>query len=468
MPTPSTRPGCRPRRRSPRSTPPATGATTRARWTSSPATTTSTPPGLELLDDRGRPRPRRRRDWPAPPPRRPHRRHASFTELPAGLPPRSCAPGQRGHRATPPTAFEKAVALQEWFRRERRLHLRRPASPPATAPTTWSRFLTDGHGGRTGYCEQFAAAMAVMARALGIPARVAVGFLQPEQIGADTWEYSAHDLHAWPELYFAGRRLGALRAHPGAAARQRCPAYTRSDLPGGRRPEQPDRQRRPASEPTAPRAASAPSTDPGRGRAADERRRGSGFPWLRCSARLGGLVAARRPAGACCPLALRRRRRERRLAGRRRGGLGGAARHRGRPAARPGPSRPLTPRDPRRLVARLLRRPPSDRRAPRSAARTAPDVAPRGGGRALDRIVRRPRALALLPRPTTAPAERRCGPRTPRRASHALPAGAAAAPGAGPSGGRRSVLRASSSAAPRSRVGQAIGGASTTSADRSG
>ena len=34
----------------------------------------------------------------------------------------------------------------------------------------------DGPDGRTGYCEQFASAMAVLARILGIPARVAVGF----------------------------------------------------------------------------------------------------------------------------------------------------------------------------------------------------------------------------------------------------------------------------------------------------
>ena len=37
------------------------------------------------------------------------------------------------------------------------------------------------HDDRVGYCEQFAASMAIMARIIGIPARVAVGFLEPER-----------------------------------------------------------------------------------------------------------------------------------------------------------------------------------------------------------------------------------------------------------------------------------------------
>ncbi|RJS47680.1 hypothetical protein D4739_16670 [Nocardioides cavernaquae] len=58
--------------------------------------------------------------------------------------------------------------------------------------------------GREGYCEQFAAAMAVLARELDIPARVSVGFLSGDRTTTDTYEFSSHDLHAWPELYIAG------------------------------------------------------------------------------------------------------------------------------------------------------------------------------------------------------------------------------------------------------------------------
>jgi transglutaminase-like putative cysteine protease len=56
---------------------------------------------------------------------------------------------------------------------------------------------------RTGYCEQFASAMAMMARVAGIPSRVSVGFLPGEQVG-DSWQVSIRDMHAWPELYFSG------------------------------------------------------------------------------------------------------------------------------------------------------------------------------------------------------------------------------------------------------------------------
>jgi hypothetical protein len=62
-------------------------------------------------------------------------------------------------------------------------------------------FLTNG---RTGFCEQFASAMALMLRTLGIPARVATGFTVGDTLGADTYSVSTEDLHAWVEVPFAG------------------------------------------------------------------------------------------------------------------------------------------------------------------------------------------------------------------------------------------------------------------------
>lgn len=58
---------------------------------------------------------------------------------------------------------------------------------------------------KSGYCVHFASAMAVMARTLGIPSRMAVGFLPGTQLGSgDTWTVTSNDLHTWPELYFQG------------------------------------------------------------------------------------------------------------------------------------------------------------------------------------------------------------------------------------------------------------------------
>ena len=126
--------------------------------------------------------------------------------------------------------FEQAVALQDWFRVGGgfRYSLRRA---PGNGTDDLVAFLTPGPHGRVGYCEQFAAAMAAMGRALGIPSRVAVGFLRPERDTAtDTWTYSSHDLHAWPEMYFAG--VGWVRFEPTPQDRSGAvPSYTDQQLP---------------------------------------------------------------------------------------------------------------------------------------------------------------------------------------------------------------------------------------------
>jgi transglutaminase-like putative cysteine protease len=58
---------------------------------------------------------------------------------------------------------------------------------------------------RAGFCQQFATAMAVLLRSLGIPARVAVGFTRGDPLpGADRYSVSTDDLHAWVEVPFEG------------------------------------------------------------------------------------------------------------------------------------------------------------------------------------------------------------------------------------------------------------------------
>ena len=121
--------------------------------------------------------------------------------------------------------YEKAVRLQWWFRdsNEFEYSLRRE---PGTGEDDLEAFLDpNAPRGRIGYCEQFAASMALMGRTLGIPSRVAVGFLSPERVGEDTYVYRAHDLHAWPEMYFEG--AGWLRFEPTPSDRApSVPGYT--------------------------------------------------------------------------------------------------------------------------------------------------------------------------------------------------------------------------------------------------
>ena len=71
---------------------------------------------------------------------------------------------------------------------------------------------------QTGYCQQFAFAMAGLARLVGIPSRIAVGYTAGIQQGNGTWKVTTADAHAWPELYFSGLAGSASSRPPAAPA----------------------------------------------------------------------------------------------------------------------------------------------------------------------------------------------------------------------------------------------------------
>jgi transglutaminase-like putative cysteine protease len=109
--------------------------------------------------------------------------------------------------------FEAAVLIQNWFR--------------SGGGFTYSTQNSKGSGmaaledfllnNKQGYCEQFATGMALMARIIGIPSRVGIGFL-PGTAGKDgEFTVKMHDMHAWPELYFQG--VGWVRFEPTPSAR---------------------------------------------------------------------------------------------------------------------------------------------------------------------------------------------------------------------------------------------------------
>lgn len=121
--------------------------------------------------------------------------------------------------------FGEAVALQRWFTETGGFSYRLNTQEPDSAAAL-DHFLT---GTRSGYCQQFAFAMAVLAREVGIPSRVVVGFTSGKPQGNGTWAVTTADAHAWPELYFAG--AGWLRFEPtpsGPAGQGTAypPAYT--------------------------------------------------------------------------------------------------------------------------------------------------------------------------------------------------------------------------------------------------
>ena len=55
---------------------------------------------------------------------------------------------------------------------------------------------------KTGYCQHFAGAMAVLLRFNGVPARVAVGFSAGKKAKDGTFVVTRNDAHAWVEVYF--------------------------------------------------------------------------------------------------------------------------------------------------------------------------------------------------------------------------------------------------------------------------
>src|SRR5262249_2234823 len=106
------------------------------------------------------------------------------------------------------TAYGEAVAIQQWFTAPDRFKYTLDVSPKQS-PAALINFLTVD---KRGYCQQFAFAMAVLARLVGIPARVVIGYTQGGFIGNNTWQVKTSDAHAWPELYFQG--AGWLRFEP--------------------------------------------------------------------------------------------------------------------------------------------------------------------------------------------------------------------------------------------------------------
>lgn len=168
---------------------------------------------------------------------------------------------------------------------------------------------------RRGFCQQFAATFAGLARANGLPSRVVVGFT-PGDLDPATGEYvvRGRNAHAWAEVWFAG--LGWRTFEPTPAGNQPGQADNRVGTPGGSNalpvPTTTTATRAPiTSTPTSaggsgagrPRGESLVSTEP--------RRPGSGFDldtvrWIALPT-LGAIVFL----GVMARSTLRRRRRRR-------------------------------------------------------------------------------------------------------------------------------------------------------------
>lgn len=112
--------------------------------------------------------------------------------------------------------YERAMALQTYFRATSNFTYDTRVAPSRSDDAVWD-FLQSARG----YCVQFATSMAIMARTLDIPARVAVGFLPGESDRNGSYVVSGQRSHAWPELYF--EEYGWVRFEPTPAVQTSAP-----------------------------------------------------------------------------------------------------------------------------------------------------------------------------------------------------------------------------------------------------
>jgi transglutaminase-like putative cysteine protease len=133
---------------------------------------------------------------------------ARYTELPATVPVRVHELAQEiaGDLLNP---YDQARALEQ-FLRQYPYSLNVALPPAGVDPVDFFLFEQ-----QEGYCDYYASAMTVMARSLGLPARIGVGFLPqaPDETGVQTI-YQING-HSWPEIYFPG--YGWIEFEPTAA-----------------------------------------------------------------------------------------------------------------------------------------------------------------------------------------------------------------------------------------------------------
>ncbi|WP_318211241.1 DUF3488 and transglutaminase-like domain-containing protein [Streptomyces sp. SJL17-1] len=154
----------------------------------------------------------------------PEKLRREYTRVPASLPADVKATALQVTKGAR-NDYEQAVKLQDWFARDGGFRYDVEVES-GTGVQAISRFLKD----KEGFCVHFSFSMAAMARSLGIPARVAVGFMPGTTQADGSVSVGIRDAHAWPELYFEG--AGWTRFEP-TPSRGSTPSYTQDRTPSG-------------------------------------------------------------------------------------------------------------------------------------------------------------------------------------------------------------------------------------------
>ena len=235
-----------------------------------------------------------------------------FTEVPDSLP-SVVADTARQVTAGSANHYEQAVKLQDYFAVSGGFTYDTEVQV-GSGSAAIARFLKD----KEGFCVHFSFAMAAMARTLGIPARVAVGFTPGSPQPDGSMSVGLRDAHAWPELYFEG--VGWTRFEP-TPNRGSVPEYTQPQTSGTNVPAvpQPTVSASTAPAPAASASASCTAQENKLGACASESALATvgsdddGMPWLQILAlALAGLLVLGVPL---LPMLWRMRTRTLRLGG---------------------------------------------------------------------------------------------------------------------------------------------------------
>ncbi len=133
---------------------------------------------------------------------------ARYTALPDGVPQRVLDLAQEV-AGSQPNPYDQARALEQ-FLRQYPYSLEIDSPPRSADPVDYFLFEQ-----QTGYCDFYASAMVVLARAVGLPARLAIGYLAQPTDGNGVQMVRQINSHSWAEIYFAD--FGWVEFEPTAA-----------------------------------------------------------------------------------------------------------------------------------------------------------------------------------------------------------------------------------------------------------
>lgn len=126
--------------------------------------------------------------------------------------------------------YDQAIAVRNYLRATIRYNDQIDAPPPGSEPIHHVLFVS-----QEGYCNYYAAAMTVMLRSQGVPARFVTGYAQGDWDEATrSYRVRANHAHTWVEVYFPD--YGWIQFEPTAS----FPVISRPELPPGGLPDEVD------------------------------------------------------------------------------------------------------------------------------------------------------------------------------------------------------------------------------------